>query len=343
MALFDKIKSVIGLNQGDDSEFEDNFNKCIIEYDDPRHYFFVTDFSKSTTFTEVVNKWEDSKKVLFIIYLLKVFNKNSNAWRSSADNNYKKHTLSQQLTQYFLKSKMKITENELVAIYQTLASGRIENDSLISSGFISGFFKQVANNNKATELPVSLREILEDVTKWPKASTYNYKSQVKLVEKINAYLFESNNSSSKAKPTYFLGNDAFKEFANKIIDQQPEYKRDRWFELVALAQKASGAKPTQKYLNEAKVIIDRLGKEEFKKITHQWFKFVVDLKEVITNHGYYNSVEFLEGINADAIKGFVWMNTFIGDRDTILILSKLAERCYRKIPQKGPVYTHLPM
>lgn len=158
-----------------------------------------------------------------------------------------------------------------------------------------------------------LNEILE-IKK--NTNTYFYKDQIKLEERIKTYMHSSNNDDNSIKPTYFLGKDGFQQYANDVLDKQKEEDKKYWFALVSLAQKANGSKPSQKYLNEAKKIIDELGSDKFKKVSQEWFTYVIEMKEsVITQtHIYdrreytYNVIEFLSSLNADAIKGFVCVN-----------------------------------
>jgi hypothetical protein len=113
---------------------------------------------------------------------------------------------------------------------------------------------------------------------------------------------------------------------------------------MQLAQKATGSKPTQKFLTEAKTIMDTISSDKFKKVTQEWLQEVINLKESITIHTqmynkqeyHYNSIEFLSSANVDILKGFIWMSSWYYDQNTILLISKLAERCFKKIPEKGP-------
>src|SRR5690606_152131 len=97
----------------------------------------------------------------------------------------------------------------------------------------------------------------------------------------------------------------------------------------------------------AKGLIQDLGADKFKKSSHDLLHFVINLKEKITehtntynNHEYtYQSIKFLSPLSIEALKGFVWMNSLFYDNQTIQTISKLAERSFKKIPDKGQAAT----
>ena len=51
--------------------------------------------------------------------------------------------------------------------------------------------------------------------------------------------------------------------------------------------------------------------------------------------------DFLAAPNLEALKGFVWMCVQFHDKTTLSTIAKLAERCFRKIPGKGPAAASL--
>jgi hypothetical protein len=171
------------------------------------------------------------------------------------------------------------------------------------------------------------------------------KEILKIIQKIDGILFEESDSTEVAvKPTYFTGNDKFKNEGNAIIDSLDENQKKYCFQIISLAQKASGSKPAKKYLQESNTLIEALGNEAFKKFSQNLFQIVIELKETLTTHTgnfngqtyVYGSVDFLDSLNMDVLKGLVWMNSKFYDNKTILTTSKLAERCFKKIPGKGP-------
>ena len=347
MSLFNKIKTAFGLtNSNEENEFTKTLKQSISEYSNITNYFYTITFSKVPTYNEVVKKWDDEKKGEFIVFLTSVVKETEGAWRKSDNYKQKENCMASQYIQALFRSKMKFSEKTIVAIYEAFKKNKPSSDYLGMMGWpIAGFIKQIENSIPANAIPVGITTVLNDILNYKKDSnSYHYNDQLKLEEKIKTFLHKGKSPDLSRKPTYFLGNDGLKAFANGLIDKQNEEDKKHWFELVALAQKANGSKPTQKYLKDAKAIIDQLGADKFKKITQEWFVHIINLKETVetqtqtyNNREYsYNTIEFLSSINSEAIKGFVWMSSWFYDNATIQTISKLADRCYKKIPEKGP-------
>uniref|UniRef100_UPI00404A19AE DUF4132 domain-containing protein n=1 Tax=Flavobacterium sp. TaxID=239 RepID=UPI00404A19AE len=346
MGLFNKIKSAIGLNTEDNSEFRTIFSQTIQEQLKESQYFYSFTFSAIPTYNDIIKKWDNEKKGEFAIFLSNTVKKTYLPFRKGDKQGGNEYQMSSQMLQNMFRSKMKFSEETILTIYQIFKSYSPDKNYLGMYWWpLAGLFRQIEGSFTSDSIPEKVVEILNEILEIKKDSnTYNYKDQVKLEEKIKSYLHAKNSVDDSIKPTYFLGEDGFQAFANTLLDNQKEADRKIWFELVALAQKATGSKPSQKYLNEAKKSIDQLGSDKFKKVTQEWFRFIIELKESIVsqtntydNREYtYNVIEFLNGLNSDAIKGFVWMSSWFYDNTTIQTISKLADRCYKKIPEKGP-------
>ncbi|MBK6275319.1 MAG: hypothetical protein IPF58_11795 [Saprospirales bacterium] len=143
------------------------------------------------------------------------------------------------------------------------------------------FFNQIQNQFKGKEISETLKTTLNSIKsdlEQPSNVYYN-KDKLKLIEKIDSILFQSSNEINIVKPTLFLGDDDFSEFANKIIERLNETEKTIWYKLITKAQKASGSKPTNKYLDETKLLFKELGADKFKAIVNEWFQFVIKYKK----------------------------------------------------------------
>jgi hypothetical protein len=347
MGILDKLKSVIGI-QGDQqsTEFKSIFESCIAEATKESGYFYTVNFSTIKTYNTIIKKWEDEKKGLLLIYLTEVLSLSFEGYQKGFKKETKDFQLANQMIPALFRSKMKFSEGTIISLYNSF------KNSFPGKGYekiywwpLSSFFKQIEYSFTDIALPNSIKEILEDILSFKKeTNTHVYKDQLKLEEKINLLLFKSDTNGNKVKPTYFVGEDNFKNLGNTILEQIKKEDQEHWFTLMQLAQKASGAKPTQKFLNEAKTTMDAIGSDKFKKVTQEWFLEVINLKETITKHTHtynkqeyhYNSIDFLSSPNVDILKGFLWMSSWYNDSNTIITISKLADRCFKKIPEKGP-------
>ncbi|MBK9631162.1 MAG: hypothetical protein IPO62_08850 [Saprospiraceae bacterium] len=173
--------------------------------------------------------------------------------------------------------------------------------------------------------------------------THFYYEITKIVQKLKIFYMKKMQIIFP-KSTYFIGEDEFKIYANTKIESLKESQKQLCFKIISLAQKASGSKPSKKYLDESRILIESFGNEDFKIFSQELFKFIIGLKEKTKfytsnyNGGVhtYGKVEFLNPLNVETVKGLVWMNSKFHDNKTIITISSLAERCFKKIPEKGP-------
>lgn len=347
MGILDKLKNMIGIQDEQKSaEFTSLFENCIIEATKESPYFYTVNFSNIESYNRIIKRWDDDKKGLFIVFLTDSLNSNFKGYQKGSKNETKDFQLANQMIPALFRSKMKFTEGTIISLYSSFKNSFPEKGyDKINWWPLAGFFKQIEFNYHDVDIPNTIRTILEDILSFEKeTNSYYYKDQIKLEEKIKSFLFKSENDENSVKPTYFVGEDHFKNIGNSILDQIKKEDQVNWFTLMQLAQKATGAKPTQKFLNEAKIIMDAIGSDKFKKVTQEWFLEIINLKETITTHTqiynkqeyHYNSIEFLSSPNVEILKGFVWMSSWYYDSNTIITIGKLSERCFKKIPEKGP-------
>lgn len=137
------------------------------------------------------------------------------------------------------------------------------------------------------------------------------------------------------RPIFFEGGDEFARYANDMLKGHGGGDQQNWFRLMAIAQRATGVKPSQKILLEAKAVIGELGADRFKKDVLDWFTYILRLEDPIGGR------EFISAPNQDILKGFIWFCSQFHDANTLLTLSKLAERCHQKQPGGVAVATAL--
>lgn len=358
MGIFNKIKNAMGIGQekvveikamdiGEDKngQFTAIMQQALMQQKEISDYFYNIKLSEIKVYTEVIKAWDDSKKVEFILFLFPFIKKIDRSWNAANAESKTMNLMASEMMQNLFKSKLNLSENDLLEIFKTYKQNKQINYYSGPCFSLPVFFKQVEYNFSDKELPKSLSDVLESIiNKEKSSSTYQSKEQIKFEERIKSFLFKKSDTESIVKPSYFLGKDEFTNYANELIDKQNLREKHLWFQLISHAQKSNGGKPSQKYLKEAKLIIDELGIEKFKSLTENWYTFIINLKEQVTTHTNiyngqeysFNTVEFLDTINSDTLKGFVWMSSWFNDTKTIHLISKLAERSYRKIPQKGP-------
>ena len=154
--------------------------------------------------------------------------------------------------------------------------------------------------------------------------------------------------AAAAEARFPAPNDAFARYANPQLAALPPEQQDVWSKILTLALSANAGKPSEKYLKEAKTLIDGLGADRFKKMLHGWIEFVCNSEvciETVTQEysgGSYNSYDTyvlpVGSLNQTALKGLVWMCSHFHDSATLSALTQFALHSYEKIPNLGARY-----
>ena len=310
------------------------------------HYWWSLKPNEIKTYSEKLLPLPDKQKVAFIIYAIKdihTFHHNRKTY-SSEDKGYKTTNIADAFMRQILKSKIVLDENDIELIFHSFYThnrhGATKN---ILHWPINLFINQIVKNVKDNAVSEKLRTVLleiKTVLNDQENAYYFEKDRVKLTEKIDNLLFKSDDTKTGIKPTYFPGEDGFGTYANASIDKLKEEEKQQFFKLMLHAQKATGGKPSVKFLEESKELFKSFGADKYKQILNDWWLYIFSMKEVVTEQnsvGYtYNAIEFISTTNNDMIKGFVWSCVHFHDKTTVYNIARLGERCYRKIPDKGP-------
>ncbi|MGH1385414.1 DUF4132 domain-containing protein [Kordia sp.] len=166
----------------------------------------------------------------------------------------------------------------------------------------------------------------------------------KVETKLKKILFDGQNTTGKTLP-YTHVDDRFGKMFNPEVLAMEENLRDYFYQLFHLFTKASSGKPAQRFLKNTSAIIDEIGIAKYKATVHPWLEYVIQLKEIETAKQYdygngevydYTDYEFLHEKSTVFLKGLVWSLAKFHDTNTLGLVAKLAERCYKKIPGVGP-------
>ena len=283
-------------------------------------------------------------KVQFIrtcIYKIHQNNKSGNNY-DPLNNDFIYSNLAEAVIQYYFKLKIELEDDDIELIANSFINySKYKGNELLHwpiNMFVNQVEKQIKLRGVSNNLKATLIKLNEVVT--AQKQIHFEKDKVKISEKLALMLFTSDNTKVGIKPTYFLGEDAFGAYANASIGKLKEEEKQQFFKLMLHAQKATGGKPSGKFLEESKELFKAFGADKYKQILNDWWLYIVSMKEVINEHtsgSYtYNLIEFISTTNNDMIKGFVWSTVHFHDKSTVFNIARLAERCYRKIPNKGP-------
>lgn len=350
MNILDKIKNAFSKPGEGYAEFENLLIRSHAETIGQNVYFSDVKINPLKEYTENVATWPDKKKVDFMVHCIRtaeIVRKRTVVW-SSKNSELQQYYVRVQYVKYLLKTKIELDDTDIRELYEAIISNGPLEMSTINVWPLNTLIMQAekSQSNKGNAASSQLVSILERIKKDVSRinNTYYDKDKLKLIEKIDGLLYHAQSGGTLVKPTRFLGEDDFSKYANDLIEQQPDAEKAVWYPLIAHAQKASGGKPTKKYVTDAQAILKGLGAEPFKRMVNDWFTFLTRYKEVPTvhNNSYggrdysYTTYVYLTSVNMDAIKGFIWMCAHYHDAATLRNLAALAERCYQKIPGSGP-------
>ncbi|WP_300491588.1 DUF4132 domain-containing protein [Flavobacterium sp.] len=351
MGIFDKLKNVIKGNavNPDYEKFDGIIKRTHEEYSATNIYFYNVKLNTLLIYKDEIVKWTDSDKLELVLYCIDRIKTNATQrWGGANDKKYEENQLRFAYIAQIFRSKLAISTTDLCRVITAIYQDGRKNEFTFQDWYLTYFINQFEKQHKDKPLDPIAKNALELLKQEVEKNSASYlaKENAKLVEKIENLLFEQTAENS-IKPVLFLGKDNFESAANAVIASRPEKEKPFWYELIAKAQKATGSKPSKKYIDEAKAVITALGTDAFKKTVYELFTIVSNLKETVIEHKQqygnqeyvYAEIEFLSQLNTEALKGFVWMCSIFHDQQTIQAISKMADRCFRKIPQKGQAST----
>jgi len=344
MKLFDIIKNTF---TGEQSKIETRFYNLIEEA-----CFETQNIAASTLKANDINVFRtkvlalsNQEKVLFIIDSVKWI-----STRNIANNgdtaSYQKTILRNTFIDGIITSRSEISGEEAEAIFSTFAEHDKFQWGTLLSWPVNSLVNQLIKQFKNKPLDEKTKEVLHHIsTEIQKIkNSYVEKDKLRIIAKIDAVLFKSEKGGEAILPFTFSGEDSFADFANQHIKDLKEEDKALWYQILAKAQKASGSKPSNKFLEDNKKLLKELGTDKFKKVVCDWFDFIINLKEKEEQNQQeydgqiytYINYQFISATNQDTLKGLAWMCSHFHDQNTLRILSSLAERSYKKIPGKGP-------
>ncbi|MGN6367391.1 MAG: DUF4132 domain-containing protein [Phycisphaerae bacterium] len=116
-------------------------------------------------------------------------------------------------------------------------------------------------------------------------------------------------------------------------------ERRAWEGLLGHLQTAEGAKPTKKWLAEAKKRVERFGRERFRGFLVEWFPLTRGVRSDLayTEQQFVPDPNQLFAKSSEAtLKGMAWAGSMFEDSEVATALGDLGETCWRKVPNFGP-------
>lgn len=348
MGLLDIFRKKTGpAEQGDANGIKNSFNdiidKGLTELKSKKIFAYSGKSTDMKAATDTLLALSDKDRVAFVLTSIKTISNYFVGNKNIGGAEYDRISIVLTLLNHTLRTKLKVDETDVNAIVETFMTHKRFDWSDVTAWPL-GHLVTVVERNYKDGLPGDVKKNLELLKEALKKDNRNDKDSIKLISKIDSLLFASSGGAEAVEPTHFAGGDKFGEYANAIIEQQAGDEKNTWYKLMQLAQKASGSKPSAKFLDQGKALIKELPADRFKKIVADWFDFIAKMKEDVQEHTHtyndrtytYTTTEFLVATNGDTVKGFVWLCSHFYDSATLKTIASLCERTFRKIPGKGP-------
>jgi hypothetical protein len=169
---------------------------------------------------------------------------------------------------------------------------------------------------------------------------------VRAIKKLHNLLHSENEKGEQVILPYQLGTGRFGSIISADLSAMPNEQKNQWNALFHHLATATAGKPTQKFLTLAHQLIEAIGIEEFKNQAIKWLDAAVHLTITIESHTEtysggreytWHTYEFVENYSFDLLKGLLWTVSQFCDAHALQIIAQLAEKCFQKIPGKGPV------
>lgn len=296
---------------------------------------YNTKVNEDETYKKEVDKASPADRVNFLIFCIEYIH-GKNQYVHSNDiytGYYDKQVL---IAQQLVRKTLPMTEQDVKRIFQAMFDN---SDESIRQSYwfyfpIKYLLNQIERQHKET-LSDDLREFLRQIYQHLKSLNSNYKNNNSYIQIINQFNDLIGDNQSKSE---WINNDPFSEYANGLLANLSSELTTKWTKIFNLAIKATSGKPSQKYLNEAKILIDDLGEDNFKTMVYPWFDWLIHNKEKIitTQHILFDGRAFnertLENIlsanNEILVRGLVWACSHFNDNAMLGKLTALTLRAY---------------
>ncbi|SCY95497.1 DUF4132 domain-containing protein [Flavobacterium caeni] len=333
MGIFDNLKSLFGnSNAGGLQHYPDKLAAEAKANGKDYWNFKISELPSYAEFTQL----DDRQKIELLHLTIVKSHQQENQQRTD----YTARHVHEELIKAVVRSKTVFTDDDIAAIINSFI--KHARYGLVAYHFwpIAPFIVNIAKQREQNPMPFApeAKAAFERLKANTNSYQYSDKEGEKLVSKIDALLFLTQNEKGAIKPVVFIGDDALSHFANPQLLALPNKEKEIWYRILAAAQKASGGKPSAKYLSEAKKMIAELGGQKFGEKVKGWFDFIVQNKDEFTNDGVILKVS---AINQDAVKGLVWMASQVDDLEILQTIAALTERSFAKVPQFGSTYVSI--
>lgn len=327
--------------------FAEILRKSAEEWYQKNQNHYHINFREISTFKEEVEKLTGDERIAFIVYALKsVHDFQPRRYRSFNESLETRISfVADAYVSYLLKVKLPLSDEGIQQLVGGFTQYRKSDWAGVLGWPIGYFLNQVQQqwlDKKLSSASItalsSLKSALENVN-----ASYT-KDKEQLLKKLENILHEQTYGKEVIQPVKFKGKDAFADFANQYLKDLPQKDQQSWYLILHHAGTAKGGKPTLKFQKATKTLFEEIKDSSFLTVFHDFMDFLIQQKDESKTHNVihalssheYTTTTYLANTTSDLVKGLVWISIEKADEKTYQYLARLAERCYRKIPGKGP-------
>lgn len=144
---------------------------------------------------------------------------------------------------------------------------------------------------------------------------------------------------------YEFGSGTVGTLLAASLAQLDSEQQSCWYRYFHQVAAASGGKPSAKFLKAVNPLMDDIGLSAFKQQVNQWLVDIaaikVEEKDIVIHlpqgrEYVHRGYEFIEEHSFDVLKGLLWSLSRFHDSQTLSNIALLTEKCFQKIPERGP-------
>lgn len=223
--------------------------------------------------------------------------------------------------------KLPFTHEEIMRLLQAKIGER--HNYMLSFGRVyKALFNYLAENEPSDEITENIKVLLKQFeTGYQSADSRKWTTKLKEL------------SGDRNLKNPLVAGETWSDAAIKDVSEMAAEKKNLWLALFVTAQSATGGAPKAKWMKSAKPLVEKIGAESFKSDVLKWFPLVDKSRTAqIETWSQYapNPNLLINDVNADILKGLVWLCNEFDDVETARSLTALALSAYKKVAQIGP-------
>ena len=223
-----------------------------------------------------------------------------------------------------LKHKLPFSEQDVITLLDWSVSGN-ENNTYFRG--VPQMIKVLGDYLKENEISVALTTTIDRLIKVIESENRAVEARRWILR-----LKELEGDTEISLP--LLAGDIWAATALSDLRSLDPKIQTAWAELLLNCLRTTGSAPSSKWLKGTDKYVDTIGSQNLFNRLLNWFSLVD--KPRTTPFNRYDNVQTLLPVNADILKGLVWLCSKTDDPEIARALTALAISAYKKIPGSGP-------